>query len=171
MTSLKIIIKSILLSICYGILHDTITANVSLEYFTVGHPKIIESQSPFMLALIWGVIATWWVGLILGTLISISTQIGKLPKLNLKEILPLMIKLLVVMMGSALLAGVVGFTLSELGVFRLNSNLADQIDPDLHSNFLAAGWSHGASYLIGILGAIYLCRILYLKRRLKLNEN
>ena len=45
----------------YGILHDLITAHVCVEYFTIGHPRIVDSESPLVLALVWGVVAMWAV--------------------------------------------------------------------------------------------------------------
>ena len=36
----------------------------SLEYFTVLHPQVLPiDYPPTAIALVWGVIATWWVGL------------------------------------------------------------------------------------------------------------
>ncbi len=53
-------------AISYGIVHDQITARICVEYFTVGHPRLTDSDLPTVLALFWGVVATWWVGLPLG---------------------------------------------------------------------------------------------------------
>ena len=61
MTFVKIVLSTLFSAISYGIIHDMITAHFCVEYFTIGHPKIIESESPVLLALLWGVIATWWV--------------------------------------------------------------------------------------------------------------
>lgn len=51
MESIKIVRISILLAILYGICPDLITVNISIEYFTIGHPKIIESESLILLAI------------------------------------------------------------------------------------------------------------------------
>ena len=66
MESLKIVLLCILSAILYGILQDQVTARVCVEYFTIGHPPVFNTESPTLLALGWGVIATWWVGLLLG---------------------------------------------------------------------------------------------------------
>ncbi len=59
----KIVLFSVGCAICYGILHDQVTAHVCVEYFTVGHVSLVSTTDPTVLAFVWGVVATWWVGL------------------------------------------------------------------------------------------------------------
>jgi hypothetical protein len=65
MTFLKTIWATVIISILYGILHDLVTANICVEYFTIGHPKIIQSESPFcwhyfgVLSLLGGLLYRW----------------------------------------------------------------------------------------------------------------
>ena len=66
---------SVLLAIAFGCLHDLLTAHVSVEYFTVHHPKIIESSSPVALAFVWGILATWWFGLASGVLFTFANRL------------------------------------------------------------------------------------------------
>ncbi len=73
---LAIVVLSILACVTYGVIHDQITARICVEYFTIGHPQIIASESPTMLGFVWGVIATWWVGAILGVLLATAARIG-----------------------------------------------------------------------------------------------
>lgn len=54
------------LSCGLGIAVDLVTANVAVEYFTIHHPRVVESQSPWVMALVWGIGASWWCGLIAG---------------------------------------------------------------------------------------------------------
>jgi hypothetical protein len=58
METLKIVGFAALAAIVYGIGHDQVTAHLCVEYFTIGHPPIFPTASPFLLALGWGVIAT-----------------------------------------------------------------------------------------------------------------
>lgn len=62
----------------YGVLHDLVTAHVCVEYFTVGHPQLFEfeTDSPTLLALGWGVVATWWVGAGLGVPLALVARVG-----------------------------------------------------------------------------------------------
>lgn len=50
---------------------DLVTANVAVEYFTVHHPKVVESQSPWVMAMVWGIGASWWAGLIGGVILAV----------------------------------------------------------------------------------------------------
>ena len=58
MQVLAILALSILAAIVYGVLLDPVTARVCLEYFTIRHPPIFGTDSPTLLALGWGVVAT-----------------------------------------------------------------------------------------------------------------
>ena len=164
MEYLKIILASILLSITYGITHDLITTQISIEYFTIGHPIIIDTNSPILLALLWGTIATWWVGLIIEILISFSSRLGSKPKLNLKDVFKPILKLITAMFAGALLGGLIGYITSIKQIFTLVPRLAKQIDPSRHHLFLTAGWAHTSSYIIGFVGGITLCVKIILRR-------
>jgi ABC-type phosphate/phosphonate transport system permease subunit len=166
MNSLKIILTSILLAIIYGIIHDLITTQICIEYFTITHPKIIESQHPIALAFLWGTIATWWVGLIFGILIVFANSFGKSRSLHFKELFPLLLKFFVILFGFALLAGVIGYFLTEIKVIHLVDRLKNQLENVDESRFLAVGWAHGASYIIGSIGIIILSfKILSIRKK------
>jgi len=119
MTSFKIILSTFLLAISYGIIHDLVTAHLCLEYFTKGHPKLIESESPILLACTWGFVATWWLALPMGLLISFFNQFGHYPPLGFTEIFHLLKNLALFMFLFVFLSGILGFLLSELNVIFL----------------------------------------------------
>jgi hypothetical protein len=168
--SIKIILFCVLISIIYGILHDLVTVNISIEYFTIGHPVLIESKNPLHLAIFWGVIATWWVGLLLGIIISFSALVGRNPVLKYKTIILLIIKLTAIMSIFAIVGGILGYLTSKNGIFYLVENLANRIKPERHYLFLTAGWAHSASYLTGIIGGIIISFKIW-KDRSKLENN
>lgn len=56
MQVVAIIMVSVVAAITYGVIHDQITARICVEYFTIGHPRLIESDSPTVLGLFWGVV-------------------------------------------------------------------------------------------------------------------
>lgn len=163
--SIKIIITCILLSIVYGICHDLITAHISIEYFTIGHPKIIASNSPVLLALSWGVLATWWVGLLLGVALSIVARSGTLPKIHHVQLIRPMLFLLAIMATVATLSALIGYFLAVNGTIYLNSPFAEKIPEHKHTAFLTAGWAHAASYLTGIIGGAVLCFKIWSERK------
>jgi hypothetical protein len=47
MTFVKIVLSTLFAAISYGIIHDMITAHFCVEYFTIGHPKIIYLTPSF----------------------------------------------------------------------------------------------------------------------------
>lgn len=68
--SVRIVLGSVMLACALGVAMDLVTANVAVEYFTVHHPKVVESRSPWVMALVWGVGASWWAGLIGGAILA-----------------------------------------------------------------------------------------------------
>jgi hypothetical protein len=161
MESLKIVVVSILAAILYGIIHDQVTARVCLEYFTVFHPPIFHTQSPTLLALGRGVIATWWVGAFLGIFLALACRAGASPKLSTADILRPVGLLLLVMAVCAVVSGMVGFTFG-----RVPGYLQGLLPPNLERRFLADWWAHSASYAVGLLGGMVLCAIAVRKRLL-----
>ena len=116
MEGAKIVLFSLGAAIAYGILHDQVTAHLCVEYFTIGHPPVFPTRSPFLLARGWGVIATWWLALPLGLLLAVAARVGPEPRLTFGEARSLVLKLLVVMACSALLAGAMAAALPLFGV-------------------------------------------------------
>ena len=53
-----------------GISVDLVTANVAVEYFSVHHPRLVPTENPWALAVIWGVTASWWFGAISGVIVA-----------------------------------------------------------------------------------------------------
>lgn len=153
---LAIVVLSVLACVTYGIIHDQITARICVEYFTIGHPQIIASESPTMLGFVWGVIATWWVGAILGVLLATAARIGARPKRNAGSLLRPMAILFGCNAMLALLAGAVGYVAASKGWVWLVGRVAKNVPPEKHIAFLVDLWAHGASYLGGFVGGIIL---------------
>ena len=147
---------AILAAIVYGIIHDEITARICIEYFTIGHPRLIDSDSPTILGLFWGVVATWWVGLPLGIGLAVAARVGRRPKLNARDLIRPILKLLGVMFILATIAGLIGLATSKAGIFHLAGSLASRVPAGKHTAFLTDGWTHSGSYLTGIVGGIAL---------------
>lgn len=69
-----IVIGSTLLSCLLGICLDLVTANVAVEYFSVHHPRIVDTNNPWILAFIWGIVASWWFGAPAGAIVGFINQ-------------------------------------------------------------------------------------------------
>src|SRR5262245_56637759 len=154
MASVRILLLAIAVSVLYGIIHDQITARICVEYFTIGHPILIDTDSPTVLGLLWGVVATWWVGAILGTALAVAARAGSRPERDAASLVrPLAVLMLACAVGAAA-AGGVGHVLAASGGFFLLEPVASMVPRDRHVAFLTCAWVHSASYLIGFVGGI-----------------
>ena len=152
MQFVAIVLLSIVMAVIYGILHDQVTARVCVEYFTIGHPPIFATEDPTLLGIGWGIIATWWVGLILGVPLAIAARFGRRPKRNAHTLVRPLAWLMGVSAAFALAAGIAGWTLASLGYVELVGYMAEAIPPERHVAFLADGFAHTASYAGGFVG-------------------
>jgi hypothetical protein len=82
----RIVLFSLGCAVLYGIVHDQVTARVCVEYFTVGHPSLLGLRDPTVLGILWGIIATWWVGLALGLLLALVCRLGTRPTLTVRDV-------------------------------------------------------------------------------------
>lgn len=160
-----IIIGVVVAAIAYGIAHDLVTANLCVEYFTVGHPRIVDSESPAVLALVWGVAATWWVGAVLGVLLAIACRAGNAPKRTLRDVAPSIVRLLIVMAGSATAAGVTAFLLTKAGVITFPLYFVKLLPPGTFAFFAADLWAHNVSYATGAIGGLTVIARVWRKRK------
>jgi hypothetical protein len=165
MASLGIIALCIVAAIAYGIVHDQITARVCVEYFTIGHPPVFGTDDPTLLGLGWGVIATWWVGVILGIGLAIAARAGSRPKRSVASLVRPVLMLMTVMASFALAAGFAGWLLAVNSLISLVPWLADRVPPDRHARFIADGGAHDASYLVGFVGGIVVMVRVWRSRR------
>lgn len=154
MKSLTIVGLCVLATITYGIVHDQITARVCVEYFTIGHPPVFGTENPTLLGLGWGVLATWWVGLLLGVPLAVSARWGKRPKREVRSLTRPVAILMLTAGACALMAGVVGWWAADTGMVVLVGSLAQRVPPQKHTVFIADLWAHLASYGVGFLGGI-----------------
>jgi len=164
---LKIIGATTLAFILYGILHDQITARVCIEYFTVGHPPLVPTTNPTLIAFAWDFVATWWFGLPMGTLIAMSSTLGTWQSLTVRDLLRPGAVLFVVTGIIALIAGIAGYFAAQAKIVYLMPSFYDLIPAGKESRFIADLWAHTASYAVGGLGSLVLCGwIIYYRRRI-----
>lgn len=154
MQSMGIVLICVFAAVTYGIAHDQITARVCVEYFTVGHPPVFGTDDPTLLGIGWGIVATWWVGLLLGVPLAVVARAGSRPKRSVGSLVKPVVGLLAVTAVCALAAGVTGWFLARSGVVFLVGPIARELPADRHVPFLADMWAHSASYLVGLAGGI-----------------
>lgn len=166
MAALRILLLSVAAAVVYGVLHDQVTVRVCIEYFTIGHPPVFPTESPTLLALGWGVIATWWVGVLLGLPLAFAARLGRRPPRSAVSLVRPIAILLAVMAVSAAVAGFVGHALADAGSVFLLEPLASRVPKARHAVFQACLCAHSASYLVGFLGGAALCQRVWLLRSL-----
>jgi hypothetical protein len=155
--AIRIVAICILAAIAYGIVHDQITARICVEYFTIGHPPIFGTDDPTLLGIGWGIVATWWVGLILGVMLAIAARVGSRPKRSAASLVRPIGRLLLEMAVGAIVAGLVGYAAARMGVVYLVGRLAEDVPAEHHAAFLGDAWAHAASYLGGFVGSGFHC--------------
>ena len=154
MEAAKIWLTAIIATIAYGIAHDLVTTRVSLEYFTIAHAGIFQTQSPTLLAFGWGIVATWWGGVLLGGLIALTARFGKRPKVALRDLARPGAVLLLAIGVLSLIAGITAYIAAGAGAISLSAGLAADIPPGgAHQRLLAVAWAHTAAYGAGFAGA------------------
>ena len=165
MAWVKIVFFCVIAAVVYGVLHDQVTARVCVEYFTVGHAPIFCTESPTLLALGWGVIATWWVGLILGIGAAVACRAGAWPKIDAATLVWPIAGLLVMMAVASLLAGITGYELAKDNHMVLPEPYGSRVPKDQHWYFYADSLAHAAAYTVGALGGLALCGYVIVQRR------
>jgi len=163
MEALKIVILCIVAAILYGIIHDQITARICVQYFTVFHPPIFHTQSPTLLALGWGIVATWWVGAFFSVPMILAARAGSRPTVRAAELMPPIVWLLASMGACATLSGITGYVLARQGTLATDW-LSFTDSPGMRYRFMADWWAHTASYAAALVGGIVLCAMTYRKR-------
>ena len=180
---LILLIAPILGSI-YGTVHDQITYTISEEYYTkfkfvqfgldgwgmgenigtLEAPEIILDHPRFGVSII-GVLATWWVGMIIGIVLGLVGLIHESGKTMFK----VTIKAFVLTIGIALIIGLIGLV---YGKFILVNNSADWPLPDNlidRTNFVMVGSMHNFSYIGGLIGMV--CSLVFSIRINKKENN
>lgn len=153
MQSLAIIFLCLVSAVGYGILHDQITARVCVEYFTIGHPPIFGTDDPTLLGIGWGILATWWVGLLLGIPLAVAARAGPRSKRDALSLLRPIASLLTIMALCAFVAGLAAWLSGEGGLFFFNPVIL-LVPQEKRAAFAADAWAHTASYLVGFFGGI-----------------
>lgn len=159
LTVLLIIILSPIIGGVYGILHDQITYTISPEYYTkfkfyqfglmdIGNEAIFPNPRIEVSAV--GFLATWWMGLPIGLILSL---VGLTIKDN-KQMFRVVMKAVLITIIVTFITGLIGLI---YGKFVLADTELDWSFPDNlidKKSFIAVGSMHNFSYLGGLIGLI-----------------
>lgn len=144
-------------AVLYGLLHDQVTVRICLEYFSVFHPPLVDTADPTLLALAWGVAATWWAGAAGGAVLALAARAGRRPRIAPRALVRPVALLLLAMAAGSVLAGLAGNALAAAGAVVLwPPSLADRIPREEHVDFLTCLWAHNAAYNVGFAGTLWI---------------
>lgn len=156
MRNARVIAIAVLAAVGYGIVHDQITARISLDYFTLAHPPLFPTTSPTLLALCWGVASTAWLGAAFGFVLAMvanSAGVAPMPTLQLVRSL---LMLLGVTAVAAVIAGVLGYELAQHSLVSIAPELRTLRPRAEYDRFVAVWFAHLASYAAGMCGGAFL---------------
>lgn len=159
MQFLKIVLLAIVAAVLYGLVHDQITIRICPEYFTVFHPRIMDTDNLTLIALGWGVVATWWMGAGIGSALGLSARWGTWPKQTWAMLLPSVALLLAMMAICAVLGGIAGYHSEGVPTF-----VAEEIPVSMYRRFMADWGAHIASYASGFFGGVGVCVVTLFRR-------
>ena len=169
MVRAKLYIKTVLLStlaaVIYGLIHDQITIRICPEYFTVWHPQVSDTTNLTMLALIWGVIATWWMGTFLGIVLGVFAVAGPLPLPTTRTIIWTLARILIWTAACAILAGLIAWVSHLTVPFFIMGPELSRLDEDFHRRFAIDLIVHNTSYDVGPIATIVFGILLLRDRR------
>lgn len=161
----RAIALGVLASVAYGIIHDQISVRISPAYLLDWHPTVVESRDPTVVALVWGIIATWWFGLILGSALAAAATLGSLPAAAWRNVVR-------AMAGIFLFAGAaaaVAFAVTRAIGLELPGSLFGstylRLEHTERLQFSQAAAMHEASYDAAGLATLIAAILIFLGRR------
>ncbi len=148
MASLQLIGECIVYASLMGVAMDLVTAHLAPGYFIMKQPKLTASEEPLVLALVWGIGASWWFGAIAGAILSLQNWLRKQP-LPLSVIRPKIVKA-VLAMWLLLMALLITFYLL-IGALPAE---ARRPSFDLDRRMMSVALTHMTEYVIGLTAVV-----------------
>lgn len=161
----KIVFLCIIASVVYGTVHDQITVRLCPAYFTEWyfHAEVFQHPNLTVVGLFWGIVATWWVGLILGVPIAIVSIYGAVEWWTWRR----SVKPLVLLIISLWITAAIGYWTSILLSFRADSEALGyfpETDQDL-LRFSSVLVAHNVSYVAGAIGGLLIAWWIHCQRK------
>lgn len=131
-----------------GVALDVVTANVAVEYFTVHHPRLIASENPWAMAVLWGVAAAWWAGAVGGVFAALVNE-SRLRPLPPRQILH-WVEIACVVLWVVMILILVGiYFAAEMVPLELRR---ESFESD--RRLVAVAMAHQYEYWLGIVAAV-----------------
>lgn len=149
-----------ILAICFAILHDFITFNISKEYFSIAK-ELGDTVKFYPDILVLAITASYWVGIIIGVVFVVSNNPSKtLPQISYGNLA----KVSFIPFTTAILTACLAFALSKIIAPIFSKNGIHIIyDP---AAFESVAFIHWGTYIGALLGLIVSVFIIRKKRKM-----
>jgi len=158
-----IVILAVAMAVAFGIAHNLITVQISPANFTVGHARIVPTDSPVLLAIAWGMVTPLVAGLIVGVPLSIVATAGSKPQLATAQLVLPIAALCMAMAVGSVVGGAVGYARARSGSHGVPESLVRRVPlPELvrfASIRTAHTWAHRAGFVGGVVLWLYAWRV------------
>ena len=158
-----IVILAVAMAVAFGIVHNLVTVQISAANFTVGHARIVPTNSPVALAIAWGVVTPFVAGLIVGVPLSIVATVGSKPQLDPAQLVLPIAALCMFMAVGSVVGGAVGYARARSGSHDVPESLAHRVPVDEFVRFAsvrtAHAWAHRAGFAGGVMLWLYAWRV------------
>ncbi len=151
-------------AVAYGIAHEQVTVRVCPEYFTQGfHREMVRGTAlecacsdachPTLLACVWGTIASWWMGPLLGIPLALVSRLGNQHQISAQQLALPALGVLACTGLCSLLAGLGGYRKAKKDMRpyyqKLSNCGAEHLSPEKHAAYIADAYAHEAAYGAG----------------------
>lgn len=169
-----ILLFSPLIGGLYGILHDQITFTISPEYYTKFKfyqfglapteqewvPNNIRAYIAFV-----GFLATWWVGIIIGTTLGLIGLIHQNSRIRIR----ITLRAIGITLVTAIIFGTIGYIYGRLFIDEVR--ITELLPNIIHKkDFFTVGSIHNLSYLGGLIGLV-LGIIYSIRKRIRISKS
>ena len=127
-----------------------VTANIAIGVLHGSHPHVVESRSPWIMAFIWGIGASWWFGLIAGVLLWWMNMRRPHP-LSSRRIIRMIVPSLVVIWISMM-----GIVAVVYGIAGLIPDKQRRVTFESDRRLMAVALSHYTEYALSGIVIIFL---------------
>ncbi|MEW4569468.1 hypothetical protein AB1L88_16505 [Tautonia sp. JC769] len=146
MQGVAIVLLCILAAATYG----------AVSHVALGHLPLLSSEPATLSGVGRGLLASWWVGLLLGVSLAFSARVGHRPKRDVRSLVRPIVGVLLVTYTSAFFASTAGFVLGDHAMAFLPDRLASRVPPDRSAFFLADLAGSAVGYIVGFVGGVVL---------------
>lgn len=154
---IAIVLACTIAAATYGVANDLVTAFCCIEFFRLFHIDV-QTSNPIVIAVVYGVLSTWWVGVILGVIVASSARLGGQPRVDVLGLVrPL--GLLVLCVGiTAIVFGLGAYLMATPSRLQDASikELFERLPVEKHRAAFAVNGAHLGAYIAGIIGSVML---------------